>query len=188
MPAALLCSILLGFFIHRQLFSRLALNVTRLVQTDKRIFGCHKVSVFLLRLYCVPWKVFFDFSPRLASTRRSQGAEWRSQVFLLTFFMFIQRKRLQMFLCCLCAFVSPHKLINILCLSVSLSPARREDKEDNNIKNYCLTFMCHLANNSFGASSSFFFLGDTLRERKKLFYCFTFLSALMSFYCQSFAT
>jgi hypothetical protein len=94
------------------------------------------------------------------------------------------------------AFVSPHKLINILSFSLSRRP--HPEHEDNNIKNYCLTFMCHLANIfSFFVAwlfSRFAFLRwvhspkDRLkRASKELFYCFTFLSALMSFYCQSFA-
>ena len=91
--------------------------------------------------------------------------------FLLYIFHVHSDESLQMF----SAFVSPYKLINILFLSLSLA-------RDNNIKNYCLTFMCHLAN--IFSFLSFLFEG----RLKKLFYCFTFLSALMSFYCQSFAT
>jgi hypothetical protein len=89
------------------------------------------------------------------------------------------------------AFVSPHKLINILSFSLSRRP--HPEHEDNNIKNYCLTFMCHLANIFFFLVAWLFSSARyTLTERpaqasKELFYCFTFLSALMSFYCQSFA-
>lgn len=96
------------------------------------------IKFLFLLFYFLCWKLFGSL---LRFLRRRSLVAWRKvkvTVFLLAFFMLVRRESLQMF-----SFVSPHKLINILFLWLSLSLPLAGD---NNIKNYCLTFMCHLAN------------------------------------------
>lgn len=126
--------------------------------------------LFLLFYFYYMLKIFLRF---FLLFRRLLSSLWLklkvTKVFLplLHFSCSFGRKNLQMFLF---AFVSPHKLINILFGSfslsfsfvncVSLSPRR-----DNNIKNYCLTFICHLAN-----IFSLLFLHGRDKKRKKSFF------------------